>query len=347
MYSVRLIFLIFLSFSLNILYSQTNINSNFTVVIDPGHGGKDPGAVSNGYYEKIIALSTSLKLGRILEENNIDVVYTRKNDVFVNLIERANIANRSGGQLFLSIHCNAHSSQAYGAETFVLGPHANQRNFEVAKKENSVIFLEDDYEKKYDGFDPSDPESVITLMLMQENYKDKSVLAAKYIQNGFVDKLKRKDREIKEAGFIVLKYTTIPSVLIELGFLTNKTEGAYLNSLNGQKELADAIATAVIKYKNDYFENLVPAPGLTDSIENNITYRVQIAASKNRLELKPYNFKGLESIDVVKEGNLYKYLYGEHSTIEDAKSSLEEAKKNGYESSFIVGYENNKIKILN
>ena len=347
MYSVRLIFLIFLSFSLNILYSQTNINSNFTVVIDPGHGGKDPGAVSNGYYEKIIALSTSLKLGRILEENNIDVVYTRKNDVFVNLIERANIANRSGGQLFLSIHCNAHSSQAYGAETFVLGPHANQRNFEVAKKENSVIFLEDDYEKKYDGFDPSDPESVITLMLMQENYKDKSVLAAKYIQNGFVDKLKRKDREIKEAGFIVLKYTTIPSVLIELGFLTNKTEGAYLNSLNGQKELADAIATAVIKYKNDYFENLAQTPGLTDSIENNITYRVQIAASKNRLELKPYNFKGLESIDVVKEGNLYKYLYGEHSTIEDAKSSLEEAKKNGYESSFIVGYENNKIKILN
>ena len=347
MYSVRLIFLIFLSFSLNILYSQTNINSNFTVVIDPGHGGKDPGAVSNGYYEKIIALSTSLKLGRILEENNIDVVYTRKNDVFVNLIERANIANRSGGQLFLSIHCNAHSSQAYGAETFVLGPHANQRNFEVAKKENSVIFLEDDYEKKYDGFDPSDPESVITLMLMQENYKDKSVLAAKYIQNGFVDKLKRKDREIKEAGFIVLKYTTIPSVLIELGFLTNKTEGAYLNSLNGQKELADAIATAVIKYKNDYFENLAQTPGLTDSIENNITYRVQIAASKNRLELKPYNFKGLESIDVVKEGNLYKYLYGEHPTIEDAKSSLEEAKKNGYESSFIVGYENNKIKILN
>ena len=347
MYSVRLIFLIFLSFSLNILYSQTNINSNFTVVIDPGHGGKDPGAVSNGYYEKIIALSTSLKLGRILEENNIDVVYTRNNDVFVNLIERANIANRSGGQLFLSIHCNAHSSQAYGAETFVLGLHANQRNFEVAKKENSVIFLEDDYINQYDGFDPSDPESVISLMVMQENYLEKSILAAEYIQNGFVNKLKRKDREIKEAGFIVLKYTTIPSVLIELGFLTNKTEGAYLNSLNGQKELADAIATAVIKYKNDYFENLVPAPGLTDSIENNITYRVQIAASKNRLELKPYNFKGLESIDVVKEGNLYKYLYGEHSTIEDAKSSLEEAKKNGYESSFIVGYENNKIKILN
>jgi len=347
MYSVRLIFLIFLSTSLNILYSQTNINSNFTVVIDPGHGGKDPGAVSNGYYEKIIALSTSLKLGRILEENNIDVVYTRNNDVFVNLIERANIANKSGAQLFLSIHCNAHSSQAYGAETFVLGLHANQRNFEVAKKENSVIFLEDDYINQYDGFDPSDPESVISLMVMQEDYLEKSILAAEYIQNGFVNKLKRKDRDVKQAGFIVLKYTTMPSVLIELGFLTNKTEGAYLNSLNGQKEMADAIATAVIKYKNDFFQNLAPTSGLTDSIENNITYRVQIAASKRLLPLKPYNFKGLESIDVVKEGNLYKYLYGEHSTIEDAKSSLEEAKKNGYESSFIVGYENNKIKILN
>ena len=347
MYSVRLIFLIFLSTSLNILYSQTNINSNFTVVIDPGHGGKDPGAVSNGYYEKIIALSTSLKLGRILEENNIDVVYTRNNDVFVNLIERANIANRSGAQLFLSIHCNAHSSQAYGAETFVLGLHANQRNFEVAKKENSVIFLEDDYINQYDGFDPSDPESVISLMVMQEDYLEKSILAAEYIQNGFVNKLKRKDRDVKQAGFIVLKYTTMPSVLIELGFLTNKTEGAYLNSLNGQKELADAIATAVIKYKNDFFQNLAPTSGLTDSIENNITYRVQIAASKKLLPLKPYNFNGLESINVVKEGNLYKYLYGEHPTIEDAKSSLEEAKKNGYESSFIVGYENNKIKILN
>ena len=347
MYSVRLIFLIFLSTSLNILYSQTNINSNFTVVIDPGHGGKDPGAVSNGYYEKIIALSTSLELGRILEENNIDVVYTRENDVFVNLIERANIANRSDAQLFLSIHCNAHSSQAYGAETFVLGLHANQRNFEVAKKENSVIFLEDDYINQYDGFDPSNPESVIGLMLMQEEYLDQSINAARYIQNGFVNKLKRKNRNVKQAGFIVLKYTYMPSVLIELGFLTNKTEGAYLNSLNGQKEMADAIATAVIKYKNDYFQNLSPTTGLTDSIENNITYRVQIAAVMKLLELKPYNFNGLESIYVVKEGNLYKYLYGEHPTIEDAKSSLEEAKKSGYKDSFIVGYENNKIKILN
>ena len=198
--------------------------SQFTVVIDPGHGGKDPGAVSNGYYEKIIALSTSLKLGKLLQDNGVNVVYTRKKDVFVNLLERANIANRSDAQLFLSIHCNAHSSQAYGAETFVLGLHANQRNFEVAKKENSVIFFEEDYVNQYNGFDPNNPESVIGLTLMQEEYLDQSIIAASYIQNGFVNSLNRKNRNVKQAGFIVLKYTYMPSVLVETGFLTNNSE---------------------------------------------------------------------------------------------------------------------------
>ena len=347
MYSVRLIFLIFLSTSLNILYSQTNINSNFTVVIDPGHGGKDPGAVSNGYYEKIIALSTSLKLGKLLQENGVNVVYTRKKDVFVNLLERANIANRSDAQLFLSIHCNAHSSQAYGAETFVLGLHANQRNFEVAKKENSVIFFEEDYVNQYNGFDPNNPESVIGLTLMQEEYLDQSIIAASYIQNGFVNSLNRKNRNVKQAGFIVLKYTYMPSVLIELGFLTNKTEGAYLNSVRGQNEMADAIATAVITYKNDFFQNLSTSNLINETIEPIISYRIQIAASARLLELKPYNFKGLKSVDVVKDGNLYRYLYGEHNTLEDAKRSLNEAKKSGYQSSFIVKFENNTVMSLN
>ena len=141
----------------------------------------------------------------MLQEKGINVVYTRKRDVFVNLFERANIANQSDAQLFLSIHCNAHSSQAFGAETFVLGLHANQRNFEVAKKENSVIFFEDDYVNQYDGFDPNNPESVIGLTLMQEEYLDQSIIAASYIQNGFVNRLNRKTRNVKQAGFIVLK----------------------------------------------------------------------------------------------------------------------------------------------
>jgi len=331
----------------NFIFSQQDLNSQFTVVIDPGHGGKDPGAVSNGYYEKIIALSTSLKLGKLLQENGVNVVYTRKKDVFVNLLERANIANRSDAQLFLSIHCNAHSSQAYGAETFVLGLHANQRNFEVAKKENSVIFFEEDYVNQYNGFDPNNPESVIGLTLMQEEYLDQSIIAASYIQNGFVNSLNRKNRNVKQAGFIVLKYTYMPSVLIELGFLTNKTEGAYLNSVRGQNEMADAIATAVISYKNDFFQNLSTSNLINETIEPIISYRIQIAASARLLELKPYNFKGLKSVDVVKDGNLYRYLYGEHNTLEDAKRSLNEAKKSGYQSSFIVKFENNKVMSLN
>ena len=321
------------------LTSQSiNDSDKFTVVIDAGHGGKDPGAVSNGYYEKIIALNTSLKLGKMLQDKGINVVYTRKRDVFVNLFERANIANQSDAQLFLSIHCNAHSSQAFGAETFVLGLHANQRNFEVAKKENSVIFFEDDYVNQYDGFDPNNPESVIGLTLMQEEYLDQSIIAASYIQNGFVNRLNRKNRNVKQAGFIVLKYTYMPSVLIELGFLTNRTEGAYLNSNKGQTDMAEAISLAVTKYRNDFYRNLT-----SYEEDNFIYYSIQIAASQRLIETKPYNFNGLESIEVHKDGNLYKYLYGNYTSIEEAKENLKDVKKFGFNSSFVIGLRNNKI----
>ena len=347
MNSLRLLAVVLLQFYLFSLQGQEIKNrNNFTVVIDPGHGGKDPGAVSNGFYEKIIALNTSLKLGQILQDNGIKVIYTREIDKFVNLLERANIANKSDAQLFISIHCNSHSSQAYGAETFVLGLHANQRNFEVAKKENSVIFFEDDYESAYAGFDPNNPESVIGLTLMQEEYLDQSIIAASYIQNGFVNRLNRKNRNIKQAGFIVLKYTYMPSVLIELGFLSNKKEGAYLNSSKGQSEMAEAISNAVINYKNEFFNNLTTSSPTENN--NEITYyRIQIAASNKLLELKPYNFKGLKSVDVVKEGKVYKYLYGKHKTLEDANESLKTARISGFNSSFVVRFQNNEIIRLN
>ena len=347
MNSFRLIFLLLLLSITNPIFSQQNLNSQFTVVVDAGHGGKDPGNTGNGYLEKKIALSIALKLGKKLEDNGVKVVYTRKSDVFVNLFERANIANSSNAQLFISIHCDSHTSQAYGAGTFVLGLHANQRNFEVAKKENSVIFFEEDYINKYEGFDPNNPESVIGLTLMQEEYLDQSIVAASYIQNSFVNKLKRRDRTVKQAGFIVLKYTYMPSVLVETGFLTNNSEGAYLNSVRGQNEMADAIASAVIDYKNDFFQNLSTTNLSNDLNESKISYRIQIAASAKLLELKPYNFRGLKSVDVVKEGNLYKYLYGKHSTLEDAKKSLNDAKKSGYQSSFIVKFEDNRVMSLN
>jgi len=348
MNSLRLITVILLQFYLFSVQSQEIKNSNnFTVVIDPGHGGKDPGAVSNGFYEKKIALNTSLKLGQKLQDNGINVIYTRDRDKFVNLLERANIANKSDAQLFISIHCNSHSSQAYGAETFVLGLHANQRNFEVAKKENSVIFFEDDYESAYAGFDPNNPESVIGLTLMQEEYLDQSIIAASYIQNGFVNRLNRKNRNIKQAGFIVLKYTYMPSVLIELGFLSNKKEGAYLNSNKGQSEMAEVISNAVINYKNDFFNNLVTSNAKENSNNEIIYYRIQIAASNKLLELKPYNFKGLKTVDVVKEGKIYKYLFGKHKTLEGANKSLKTARASGFNSSFVVRFQNNEIIRLN
>ena len=178
----------------------------FVVVLDAGHGGHDSGNRGNGYFEKKIALSIALKIGEILEKiNDFKIIYTRKSDVFVGLIERANIANKADADLFVSIHCDAFTSpKAFGAGTFVLGLHENERNFKVAQKENSVIFLEKDYEKNYDGFNPNDPESVISLILMQQTYLEQSIDVASTIQKSFVNNLSRKDRTVKQAGFIVL-----------------------------------------------------------------------------------------------------------------------------------------------
>ena len=250
-------------------------------------------------------------------------------------------------QLFISIHCDSHTSQAYGAGTFVLGLHANQRNFEIAKKENSVIFFEDNYENTYEGFDPNNPESVIGLTLMQEEYLDQSIIAASYIQNSFVERLRRKNRNVKQAGFIVLKYTYMPSVLVETGFLTNKNEGLYLNSKKGQTEMANAISLAVLKYKNDFFKNLSTSSIINKDLNKDLSYRVQIAASNKLLDLKPYNFNGLKSVDVVKEGSVYKYLYGKHKTLKDANESLIIAKKYGFKTSFIITYQNNRVLSVN
>ena len=350
MNSLKIFILIFFQFFFIYSFSQSNLiqNSQFTVVIDAGHGGKDPGNTGNGFIEKDIALKISTNLGTLLEKRGVNVIYTRKKDVFIGLFERANIANQSDAQLFISIHCDAfRTSQPYGAGTFVLGLHANERNFEIAKKENSVIFYEDDYENTYDGFDPNNPESVIGLTLMQEEYLDQSIIAASYIQNSFVNSLKRKNRDVKQAGFAVLRYTYMPSVLVETGFLTNKNEGLYLNSNKGQTEIANAISLAVLKYRNDFFKNLSTSSTYNESSNNNLFYRVQIAASKKLLDLKPYNFNGLKSVDVVKEGSVYKYLYGKHKSIEDANESLVKAKNFGFETSFIITYQNNKIITTN
>lgn len=221
----------------------------FIVVLDAGHGGHDPGNLGNGYLEKNIALNIVLQVGAILEKNpNIEVIYTRKDDTFIDLYVRGEIANKANADLFVSVHCDSHSSDAHGAGTFVLGLHANKQNFEIAKKENSVIYLEDNYETRYAAYDINSPESVIGLTIMQEEFLDQSIGLAKMMQDNFSRKLKRNDRKVKQAGFIVLHQTFMPSVLVETGFLTNKSEGTYLNSKKGQREIGTAIAEAIINY---------------------------------------------------------------------------------------------------
>jgi len=230
--------------------SEDRGDEGFVVVLDAGHGGHDPGNLGNGYMEKNIALNIVLKIGEELKKTpGIKVIYTRDDDSFVDLFVRGEIANKADADLFVSVHCDSHTSNAHGAGTFVLGLHANKQNFEIAKKENSVIYLEDNYEARYAKYDINSPESVIGLTIMQEEFLDQSILLAKLIQDNFTSKLKRNDRKVKQAGFIVLHQTFMPSVLIETGFLTNRDEGRYLNSSKGQAEMGRAIAQAIVKYR--------------------------------------------------------------------------------------------------
>ena len=331
--------------------NNTKYSKPFVVVLDAGHGGHDSGNRGNGYYEKNIALKIALGIGKILQKNpDIKVIYTRKTDVFVKLVDRAKIANKADADLFVSIHCDAFKSSAvFGAGTFVLGLHANQRNFEVAKRENSVIFYEEDYEKNYQGFDPNNPESVISLTLMQEAYSNQSIEAADAIQKSFISSLGRKNRTVKQAGFVVLKYTYMPSVLVEAGFLTNKKEGAYLNSKKGQNDMSRSIAKAIVNYKIDLEKSTVRGETssqdkelVSKKINNGTIFRVQIAASKNSLDPKGSNFNGLEPIYRLKVGGYYKYYFSKSNNFKQIQKEKRKAKKKGFNTAFIVAFEGDK-----
>jgi len=334
---IKLFFLIILFIPFKI--DAQSLKNEFVVVLDAGHGGKDPGNRGNGYYEKNIALKIALNIGEILSKNSVRVVYTRKKDVFVDLYKRAQIANQANADLFISIHCDAHNSNAYGAGTFVLGLHANERNFKIAQKENSVIYMEENYEQKYDGFDPNNPESVISLVLMQEEYLEQSITAANYIQEFFVNDLNRKDRKVKQAGFLVLRNTYMPSVLVETGFLTNKTEGKYLNSIKGQNEISSSVSRAILKYLKTLDSNRLSLNIKTKPAreEAEFLFKIQISASSRSLKLKSYNFNGLSAISKLKTSNgLYKYYYGYTGSYNEAKILLKTAINAGFTSSFVT-----------
>ncbi|KOS05377.1 N-acetylmuramoyl-L-alanine amidase [Flavobacterium akiainvivens] len=362
--------LAFLSFIIctGAILAQGNNNAKFRVVLDAGHGGKDYGANYHGYIEKNIALNTVLKIGKLLEKEDVQVIYTRKTDVFVELDERAKVANRADANLFVSIHCNAETKKtAFGAETFFIGTSKNASNLEVAKKENAVINLEANSKEKYGGYDPNNPESFIGISLGQEQNIKQAIDLARKVQDNFKDDNKRKDRGVKPAPFLVLHKTAMPSILVELGFLSYKEEGEWLNSDGGQNDLAESIAKAIVAYKKEFFtagtEEYKPAPEnapdkddkpvantpaktntatTAAAAQKGVIYKVQISASGKSLDLTPSNFKGLDQLSKDDSTSTIKYFYGNTSDLEKARELLEVAKAKGFPSAFIVPFRDGK-----
>jgi N-acetylmuramoyl-L-alanine amidase len=360
----KMIALVFILMT-NFIFSQGS--QKFKVTLDAGHGDHDFGAVYDGRIEKKIALAVVLKVGKILEKNSdMDINYTRKTDVFVDLIERANIANRVDANIFVSIHCNANKNrEAFGCETYVMGMSKNASNLEAAKKENQVITLEKDYQQKYKGYDPKSAESMIGLVVEQEEYLNNSIELAGSIQKEFIN-VGKKSRGVKQAPFMVLHKAYMPRVLIEMGFISNPEEGSKLDSEAGQDEIAESIAKAIIRYKKEYYGTSDVTEKPSDKIEpsvaetkptttvatatktdekpketpkavtKGIVFKVQISASSTKLELVSSNFNGLSPISMIETNKFYKYMYGETTSYGNAKSLLLEAKSKGFDSAFVI-----------
>jgi N-acetylmuramoyl-L-alanine amidase len=331
------------------------------VVIDPGHGGKDPGCNGLHSREKEVALSIALDLGKKIKATfpDIQVIFTRETDIFVALNERAAIANRNKADLFISIHCNYISvrNRATGSETYVLGLHRAEDNLDVAKRENAAILMEEDYEKTYEGFDPYSAEGHIILSMFQNAHLEQSILFATYVENSFKKLARLPSRGVKQAGFLVLRETTMPSVLIETGFLSHDTDENYLMKKENQQEMASAILRAFTNYKNevehdgDPHATATPEKNNTPSGSKNtqanpasestkekleIAYRIQLAATSKATPDERYS--AIEDLEVVKEGDVYKYLVGYFSTAEAARPRLSALKASGFDGAFIVAY---------
>jgi len=351
--------------------AQGKGNRISVVVIDAGHGGKDSGAAVGQAKEKDIVLDLAFRLGKSIQATypDIKVVYTRTKDVFIPLHERAEIANRNKADLFISIHVNATDKKSVqGTETFVLGQHRSQENLEVAKKENSVILLEDDYNTTYEGFDPNSPESYIMFELVQDEYLEQSVMFASDIQNRFREGARRIDRSVKQAGFLVLRRTTMPSVLVEVGFISHAGERDFMMGEPGKAKLATSIFEAFREYKRKIEDKSsfnvrthtanVPTekketiphaaqktpgsqPAKTADAGTN-WYSVQIAASQRLLKTIPSNFMGEKNIFCKSSGNMHRYYSGMFENQQDAVAEKKRIEKK-FPSAFVVSFENDKL----
>jgi len=341
------------------------------VVIDAGHGGKDPGAISrNGKYkEKNITLSVALKLGELIKSNfpDIKVIYTRSTDKYVELSERAAIANRNKADLFISIHVNsAKAVQARGTETFVMGAHKSDDNFEVCKLENSVIVIEDDYESKYEGFNPNSPESYIIFSLLQNIHQEQSIKYAAQVQGQFAKGPITVNRGVKQGGLLVLWKTTMPAVLTELGFISNPKDCAVLITKSGQEQFARRLFNAFVSYKKDFEKGAGPAQSGRNvaATEKTATapeaapvqksessvgktaadefYAVQILSVGKVLGKEAYDLKGRKDARYIKQGKLYKYYLGNYATRKEAVAALAGIRKT-FPGAFVIHIKDNGI----
>ena len=349
-------------------------NSVTVVVIDAGHGGKDSGNLgtkTKKKTEKDISLDVALQLGKFIEDNHKDVqvIYTRNTDKFLELRERVSIANKAQADLFISVHCNAASPAAYGTETFVMGMHKSEASLQTAIRENQSIFLEDNYEENYKGFDPKDPDTYIKLSMRQNVFLNQSLNLSKKIQDQFRERVKRRDRGVKQAGYYVISYTTMPSCLVELGFLTNKTEENFLHSDKGQDYMASALYRAFRDYKSEiegvtFSKEIIKTEPIKEPTvetvletskekkrksknigikgDTGLNYRIQLSTNSQPVEIKPENFKGLKEVDEYISNGLYKYTTGRCTNYEMAKVLQAEIRSLGYEGAFIIAFNGNE-----
>jgi N-acetylmuramoyl-L-alanine amidase len=335
--------------------TQNGLESIKTVCIDAGHGGKDPGCLGSHSNEKTVCLNMALKLGDMIKKKypHIKVVYTRDKDVFVELDDRAKIANKNNADLFICIHANSAGPSAYGAETYVLGLHRTDAQQKIAERENSTILLEDDKGEKYKDFDMS-PDAIIARQLQLSVFLNHSITFASKIQAEF-KRIGRYDRGVKQAGFLVLYKTTMPSVLIETGFLTNPNEEKFLSDTASQTKMAEAMFVAFQKYKNQLegIDEMTGVKNPTPIVENKnsktnevietkndkITFRVQIETSDTKIPVNSSRFKNLKVFEYQQDG-LYKYTVGEfENDYEKSNNYKNELREQGFKHAFVVAFQ--------
>ena len=377
-------YILYIFVCLVLLYSPLCIGSawakDFVVVIDPGHGGHDPGAVGKISKEKNINLNVALKLGNMIKKNcdDVKVIYTRSKDVFIPLDRRAEIANSAKADLFISIHTNALANNrvAKGASTWTLGLAKSDANLAVAQRENSVILYESDYKTRYAGFNPNSAESYIIFEFMQDKYMEQSVHLASLVQKQFRHTCKRVDRGVHQAGFLVLKASAMPSILVELGFISNPEEERYLNSEAGTTTLANGIFRAFLSYKREHeirmtgssrtllpedtdagrVEEEIPAPPVSNNTETKQNtekvadrqtdsaapvFKIQILTSSRPLAANDKRLKGLKGVEYYQEGGLCKYTYGASTDYNKVlRTKREIAPK--FKDAFIIAFKNGK-----